>query len=214
MCVDPRKRRTLDALLEAADGIFRERPVDAVTVEEIAERAGVAVGSIYNNFGSKAGLHAAVVERALDADRRFMDRAYAADRGPIEQLHAAAEEYLGFYLSYPDYFRMLAFPGDPGRYPAGREIAERLARSVDEQNDRMVAALRAGVAAGTVREVDPEDVATVLWSAWNGIISLAWRPDSLRRTEPELRKLLTTATDVVVNGLLTHGAGVGRSARR
>jgi TetR/AcrR family transcriptional regulator len=200
--MDPRKRRTLDALLQAAEEIFRERPVEAVTVEEIAERAGVAVGSIYNHFGSKGGLHAAVVERALDVDRNYMDRAYIADRNPIEQLYAAAEEYLGFYLDYPDYFRMLAFPSGPGQYSAGRETAERLAGSVHEQNSRMVAALRRGIESGAVREVDPEDVATVLWSAWNGIISLAWRPDSLRRDEPELRKLLVTATDVVARGLL------------
>lgn len=204
--MDPRKRRTLDALLEAADEIFRDRPVADITVEEIAERAGVAVGSIYNHFGSKGGLHAAAVERALDVDRHYMDRAYIADRTPIEQLYAAAEEYLGFYLAYPDYFRMLAFPGDPGQYSAGRDTAERLARSVHEQNSRMVAALRAGIEAGAVRSVDPEEVATVLWSAWNGIISLAWRPDSLRRTGPELRKLLVTATDVVARGLLIDAA--------
>lgn len=205
--MDPRKRRTLGALLDAAEEIFRERPVDAVTVDEIAERAGVAVGSIYNHFGSKGGLHAAVVERALDVDRQYMDRAYTADRGPIEQLFTAAEEYLGFYLAYPDYFRMLAFPSSPSQYAAGREIAERLARSVNEQNGRMVAALRDGIEAGVVRDVDPEHVATVLWSAWNGVISLAWRPDSLRRTEPELRSLLATATDLVANGLLINQEG-------
>lgn len=200
--MDPRKRRTIDTLLQAAEQVFRDRPVEDVTVDQIAEHAGVAVGSIYNHFGSKAGLHAAVVQRALDIDRDFMDRAYTADRTPIEQLYAAAEEYLGFYLANPDYFRMLAFPTEPGQYAAGKDLAERLARSVDEQNSRMVAALRGGIDAGEIRPVDPQEVATVLWSAWNGIISLAWRPDSLRRTEPELRKLLTTATDVIARGLL------------
>lgn len=200
--MDPRKRRTLDALLHAAEEIFRERSVEDVTVEEIAERAGVAVGSIYNHFGSKGGLHAAVVEQALDADKRYMDRAYNDDRGPIEQLYAAAEEYLQFSVDYPDYFRMLAFPQSPGQYAAGREIADRLAKSVDEQNERMVSALRIGVESGRLRQVDPVEVATILWAAWNGIISLAWRPDSLRRSESELRGLLATATDVIARGLL------------
>ncbi|WP_158889169.1 TetR/AcrR family transcriptional regulator [Amycolatopsis anabasis] len=200
--MDPRKRRTLDALLHAAEEIFRERPVDEVTVEEIAGRAGVAVGSIYNHFGSKAGLHAAVVERALDVDRHYMDRAYTANRSPRDQIYAAAEEYLRFYLDHPDYFRMLAFPNEPGQYPAGQELSARLVRSVDEQNARLVAALRHGIEAGELRAVDPEEVAAILWAAWNGIISLAWRPDSLRRTESELRAMLATATDVLANGLL------------
>lgn len=200
--MDPRRQRTIDALLRAAQELFSERSVDSVTVEEIAERAGVAVGSIYNHFGSKAGLHASVVQAALDVDRRFMDLAYTPDRGPVEQLYAAAEEYFEFYLRTPEYFRMLAFPGDPGQYQAGRDLAERLAESVNEQNGRMVAALRRGMESGLVRPVDPDEIATILWSAWNGVISLGWRPDGLRRNEAELRRLLKTATDLIANGLL------------
>jgi AcrR family transcriptional regulator len=200
--LDPRRQRTIDGLLRAAQELFAEQSVESVTVEQIAQRANVAVGSIYNTFGSKAGLHAAVVQAALDVDRQFMDAAYTADRGPAEQLYAAAEEYLQFYLQEPEYFRMLAFPGEPGQYQAGRELAERLATAVQDQNDRMVMALRSGINAGTIRAVDPHAVATVLWSAWNGVISLGWRPDSLRRNESELRELLKTATDVIANGLL------------
>lgn len=200
--MDPRAQRTTDALLRAAEQLFSARPVAEVTLEEIAGTAGVAVGSVYNHFGSKAGLHAALVERALETDRRFMDLAYVEGRSPVEQLFAAAEEYLAFYLDNPEYFRMLAFPQDPGSYPAGRELAERLAAAVDEQNARMVDALRLGIEAGVIREVDPEDTATVLWAAWNGIISLGWRSDALRRSDDDLRRLLRVATETVTHGLL------------
>ncbi|OLS99053.1 TetR family transcriptional regulator [Pseudonocardia sp. CNS-004] len=202
---DQRKQRTVTALLDAAEELLRHRPVDDVTVDEIAESAGVAVGSIYNHFGSKAGLHAALVERALQVDRGFMDLAYRSGTTPVEQIRAAAEQYLAFYLTHPDYFRMLAFPAPPGRYAAGQELSERLARAVDEQNQRLVDAIRRGVAAGELRAADPEQVATVLWAAWNGIISLAWRPDPLRHDEARLRALLQTATDVIAHGLLVTG---------
>jgi AcrR family transcriptional regulator len=198
---DQRKERTTAALLHAAEALFRERSVEDVTVEEIAGSAGVAVGSIYNHFGSKAGLHAALVERALAVDRDSMDRAYRSSDSPVEQIHAAAEQYLAFYLAHPDHFRMLAFPDPPGRYAAGQELSERLARSVDEQNQRLVDAIRRGIATGELRAVDPDRAATVLWAAWNGIISLAWRPDPLRRDEAGLRELLETATDVIASGL-------------
>ena len=202
--MDPRAERTVDALLHAAEQLFSSRAFSEVTLEEIASAAGVAVGSIYNQFGSKAGLHAAVVERALETDREFMDLAYTDDRSPVEQLYAAAEEYLAFYVANPEYFRMLAFPAEPGRYAAGRDLAERLAASVDEQNARMVEALRRGIEAGRIRPVVPEDVATVLWAAWNGVISLGWRPDSLRRSNDELRRLLRVATETVAEGLFVR----------
>jgi AcrR family transcriptional regulator len=194
----------MEALVRAGQEIFSERSVEDVTVEEIAERAGVAVGSIYNHFGSKAGLQAAVVEHALDTDRRTILGVRPIHVMPVEQIYAAAEQYLDFYLDHPDYFRMLAFPGQPGQYQAGQELSERLVRAVDEQNRRLVEALRQGTASGELREVDPEEVATILWAAWNGVISLGWRPDSLRRDPAELRALLATATEIVANGLLVR----------
>jgi TetR/AcrR family transcriptional regulator len=199
--LDPRKRRTIEALLAAAEKVFAERPFDEVTVEEIGERAGVAVGSIYNNFGSKAGLHAAVVDRALDVDRMYMDRAYTPDRSPIEQLEAAGAQYLRFYLDQPEFFRMLAFPSPLGNYPAAAETAERLARRVDEQNTRMVEAIERGIAEGSVRPVDAHKAATILWASWNGIISLGWRPDDLREDDRSLADLLSVAADMVSWGL-------------
>lgn len=199
--LDPRKQRTIEALLRAAEEVFAERPFAEVTVEEIGERAGVAVGSIYNNFGSKAALHAAVIDRALDVDREYMDRAYTSERSPIEQLEAAAEQYMRFYLDHPEFFRMLAFPDRLGSYPAAQQTAERLARRVDEQNARMVDAIERGIAEGSLRPVDARKAATFLWASFNGVISLAWRPDALREDERGLAELLGLAVDMIGSGL-------------
>lgn len=199
--MDPRKQRTMDSLVATAQLMFTERPVDEVTVEEIGQHAGVAVGSIYNNFGSKEGLYAAVVARALDVDRDYMDRAYTPDRKPIEQLLAASEQYLRFALDHPQFFRMLAFPNKPSPYPAAAETAALLALRVDEQNARMVDAIERGIADGSIRDLDPQSTATVLWASWNGIISLAWRHDDLRQSPEELAELIARAADLVSYGL-------------
>lgn len=191
----------MDALLAAAEAMFSDRPVDEVTVEEIGQHAGVAVGSIYNNFGSKEGLYAAVVARALDVDRDYMDRAYTPDRNPIEQLLAASEEYLRFALDHPQFFRMLAFPAKPGPYPAAVETAALLSRRVDEQNARMVDAIERGISEGSIRQLDPQKTATILWASWNGIISLAWRHDELRQDPEALAELIKSAADLVSFGL-------------
>lgn len=191
----------MDSLVAAAQLMFTERPVDEVTVEEIGQHAGVAVGSIYNNFGSKEGLYAAVVARALDVDRDYMDRAYTPDRKPIEQLLAASEQYLRFALDHPQFFRMLAFPNKPSPYPAAAETAALLALRVDEQNARMVDAIERGIADGSIRDLDPQSTATVLWASWNGIISLAWRHDDLRQSPEELAELIARAADLVSYGL-------------
>ena len=199
--MDPRKQRTMDALMAAAQQMFAERPVEEVTVEEIGQQAGVAIGSIYNNFGSKEGLYAAVVARALDVDRDYMDRAYTPDRNPVEQLLAASEQYLRFALDHPQFFRMLAFPTKPGPYPAAAETTALLAARVDEQNARMVDAIERGIADGSIRQLDSQATATILWASWNGIISLAWRHDDLRQSPAQLAQLIERAADLVSYGL-------------
>ncbi len=202
--LDPRRQRTIDALVAAAEELFAGAPLEDVTVEQIGERAGVAVSSIYNNFGSKAGLYAAVVDRALDVDREYMDRAYASGRSPVDQLLAAAEQYLRFALDHPSFFRLLAFPPPLAQGAGAAETAARLAQRVDEQNARMVDAIERGIVDGSIKRLDARRTATVLWASWNGIISLAWRPDDLRQEGAALEQLVALAAELMSFGLREH----------
>src|ERR1700727_3069806 len=56
-------------LLTAAEELFGERSYHQTTVADICARAGMATGSFYFYFGSKAEIFAAVV-RAINADLR------------------------------------------------------------------------------------------------------------------------------------------------
>lgn len=51
-------------LLEVAEAVFAERGIAAASMEDIADRAGVTKPVLYDHFGSKDGLLAAVIERA------------------------------------------------------------------------------------------------------------------------------------------------------
>lgn len=64
-----KKRNTREAILAAAQELFLEKGYKAASVEMIAEASGVAVGTIYNYFASKAEimveLNAGETERAI-----------------------------------------------------------------------------------------------------------------------------------------------------
>ncbi|MHB8417766.1 MAG: TetR/AcrR family transcriptional regulator [Myxococcales bacterium] len=47
-------------LLAAGEQVFAEQGVQAARVEDIAQRAGVAVGTLYNHFGDREGLLGAI----------------------------------------------------------------------------------------------------------------------------------------------------------
>jgi AcrR family transcriptional regulator len=54
-----------ERLIEAAHAVFAERGLDA-DMKEIADRAGLGVGTIYRNFATKEDLLIAIVDRLCD----------------------------------------------------------------------------------------------------------------------------------------------------
>jgi AcrR family transcriptional regulator len=60
-----RARRSHHALLEAATELFAQRGYDAVGTPEIAERAGVAVGTFYRYFDDKHEVYLQIVRRTI-----------------------------------------------------------------------------------------------------------------------------------------------------
>ncbi len=74
-----RAARTRAALLDAGLEIFAERPVDAVAIDQIVARAGVAKGSFFNHFADKPGFAAAIA----DAIRADLEGRVAAANGAV-----------------------------------------------------------------------------------------------------------------------------------
>jgi AcrR family transcriptional regulator len=64
---DASKAICRDAILEAAEAVFDERGLHSARIQDIAERAGVAVGTVYNHFEQKEDLARALMARHLPA---------------------------------------------------------------------------------------------------------------------------------------------------
>jgi AcrR family transcriptional regulator len=132
-------RSNVEALLEAAKGVFAESGVDA-PVRSIAERAGVGVGTLYRHFPLRSDLISAVFRREMDScvaaasdleamyapgealDRWIMryTQFVATKRGLAAALHSGdpAYEPLAAYFSTtltPTFKRLLAAATDAGQ---------------------------------------------------------------------------------------------------
>lgn len=69
------KHQVSEALVAAATSLFAERGPGAVTVREVAARAGVNHGLVHRHFGSKDALVSAVLDRLVtDLRATFADR--------------------------------------------------------------------------------------------------------------------------------------------
>jgi AcrR family transcriptional regulator len=87
-------QRSLDALLVAAKEVFATSGVDA-PVREIADKAGVGLGTLYRHFPQRADLIAAVFRREIDACADIAP-VLAETHKPFEALAAWMQRYAAF----------------------------------------------------------------------------------------------------------------------
>lgn len=193
---DRRAAANRAAILEAAETLLLERGESGVTIEAIAERADVAVQTVYNRVGPRSAVLLAVAERALEQNRVYMDAAYASPGTPFERLRLVGQAYFRFATESPHQFRLL---NNPPQLP---EALTRVAALTQEQNGKLVALLRAGAADGSMRaDLDPELLADILWTALDGLFALSWRVDDLRADEARMHELRRTFDALITRGL-------------
>src|ERR1041384_1159802 len=78
-----------DAILAAAAALAAEAGINAVQIAPVAERAGIAAGTVYRYFPSKTDLVAALVAAVSERELGAMRRAADAAPGPLSALAAA-----------------------------------------------------------------------------------------------------------------------------
>jgi len=84
------------ALLDAAASVFAEHGLEDATIEMIADRAEVAVGTIYLYFCSRDHLYLSLVIERLDKLRRHYLEIAERKLAPLDELRAASAAYIGY----------------------------------------------------------------------------------------------------------------------
>lgn len=99
--LSPRAQRTYRALVDAGLELLAERPIDAVAIDEIVGRAGVAKGSFFNHFADKAAFGQAVgAEIRVELEARI-GAANAGIADPFARLAGGMRTGLAFALDEP-----------------------------------------------------------------------------------------------------------------
>ncbi|MDT0442504.1 TetR/AcrR family transcriptional regulator [Streptomyces johnsoniae] len=112
--------RNRERLLETAREMIAERGVAKVTMDGLAERAGLGKGTVFRHFGSRAGIFRAL----LDADeRRFQEQVLSGPpplgpgADPVARLVAYGRARIAFLLDHHAVARASLDRGRPA--PAG-----------------------------------------------------------------------------------------------
>jgi AcrR family transcriptional regulator len=164
---DDRGQPPAERLLAAAETLFGERSYQRTTVAGICARAGMATGSFYAYFGSKAEIFTAVV-RQLNADLRMAMKEAIDQAGPGQRERERA--------SFRAFFDMLSERPWMDRIVRESEfVAPGLAREYYEHLARGYArGVRQAQLAGEVdAQYDPEVIAYI-YTGMGNFIGMRW----------------------------------------
>ncbi len=148
-------QRNIDALLQSAMAVFMTSGVDA-PVREIAEKAGVGIGTLYRHFPQRSDLFAAVFRREIDACADAAP-ALAEKFKPFDALANWMQRYAAFIATKRGLARVL-HSGDPA-FDALPAYFERRLRPA------LQALLMSAIAAGEIRnDVNADELLTAAGS--------------------------------------------------
>ena len=176
-------------------------------LDEIAELAGVAKGTLYCHFDNKAQIYLAVLSRkALRFEAKLQDALDPQDT-PIESLVRVSRFYFRHYVENPDYFQIFwAIENQAviGELPP--EVVGEVTRLWEESLGVLAGIITRGIEEGVFAPCDAWEVASILWTLANAIIRTERSPAhrSLRRSA--LDTFFDDAIALVVRGLTQPAA--------
>ena len=177
--------------------------LDAITLREVARRAGVSAAAPYNHFANKRALVAAVAMEGLQRIRQRLERIIARyqRREPEALLAALADAYIQFALEFPAHFALIFGPDVVAR------STDELHREGERTKDALRSLLARWQAAGVLRAGDLDEQLRLVWSTGHGIATLLSGPIGLDvQTRQDRRRLAAAAARMVIDGLRPPGA--------
>jgi len=182
-------QRNRERLMEAAKGAFADIGAD-VSLEEIARRAGVGIGTLYRHFPTREALFEAVYRREVDHLADLAQQLKADDVAPTEALRRWLRSNVEFVATKKGMSAALAL--------AVNKSSDLSAYSFARLTEAVGALLERAVAAGEIRaDISPEDVLRAL-------VGMCYMHD-----QPGWQASVLRLVEVFVDGLCLPGRGKG-----
>lgn len=193
-----------NAIIKAAREVFFAKGFMSTTIDEIADRCGLAKGTIYLYFTSKEELYVSIMAEGMRRLRKEFEVLKDHPPGDKELVENAFRAYYQFFKKNRKYFRIMFLSSQPDMRA---RVPEEVLRNCMDTGRECLGIVRDLVQEGIenhyYRKVDAWAVANILWATINGII-MAYEQDPLYREEivgMDLEQMLMHSLDLAMEGL-------------
>jgi len=151
---------------EAAIRVFSEKGFHEARADEIAQTAGVAVGTIYNYFKNKEDILYDIFATEFVQRRRFYEELRASGLPVVEQIRQILEEHFSRLNKRRELLQVLLRE----RFEPGRELKTKLAQLYREMVSYIEDLIRQGVEEGWLRRCNPKIIAHAIFGTVESVI--------------------------------------------
>jgi AcrR family transcriptional regulator len=156
-----------EKLIDAAERLFAQHGLEAVTLRQLAAEVGVSPMTPYRYFADKDAILAAVRARAFNRHAEALEAALQGGHGDLLAGSAAVgQAYLRFAFDHPAAYKLM-FDCDSPANSADPELIAAGLRSHATMTAHLKAMAEAGAPIG-----DPELAGHMFWAALHGAIQL------------------------------------------
>lgn len=145
-------RKNAERLMAAATAVFAERGL-GVTITEVASRAGVSPGTLYNLFGGREGLLRAVLPTVLPAKLAEVRAAVDTGEDPGERFARFVLESCELQIQDPAFCDVVST-----RFSGSEAVQTFCAELLDEADTLIQDGIGSGVLDPDLRAVDVQDL--------------------------------------------------------
>jgi AcrR family transcriptional regulator len=193
--------------MEAARLVFFRDGFAAANLDEVAERAEVAKGTLYRYFESKAELYVAVLTHNGRVFEEKLRATVSPRLEPTEQIRRTARFYFNHWTQNPEYFAIFwALENQEliGELPEG--VVEEVTKLWEACLRILADVIARGVKEGAFAPCDPWEVANVLWTLANGLLQTDNVATRKRLRRRRLDRVFEHAIELVLRGLSVGNA--------
>ena len=197
-----KKEQSRRHILEAAKEVFFRDGFMTANLDEVAERAGVAKGTLYRYFDSKAELYVAVLSHNGEIFEQKMRETLSPNLAPAEQLRVTGRFYFQHWIANREYFQIFwALENEAviGDLPPG--VVEEVTRLWEKCLRILADVIREGVRQQHFVDCDPWEVANILWTLANGLIQSENAASRRRLRRRRLDRTFEDAIELMLRGI-------------
>ena len=187
-------------ILAAARSLLFKKGIRATSINQIARKAELGVGTIYFYYQSKEEIFYSLQEEGLDILFHDIDAIGRSETAPEEKLRATGHAYLRFSSEHKDYFDIINYFLATPSVILGAELKQRIDRKGSRILKLIDGFVQAGIDDGHFRPVDARKTAIMFWGALHGLTQFKKLEDTVLEGD-EHRQMYNYAVNQLIEGL-------------